>query len=231
MKKGHRIFNIYCNKTQAQAQEQAQDANTAPRDHVVIVLVGDLRNHHPLKALPPRHSLNHHQPPLLLLLGLAMDELRELVVQTGAVAQPEAAANAEPPRLELTVEEIIEEHVGSLGFAQLLHVFFVSIAWVFDAQSTLVTIFSDAQPAWRCKASSSSLPACSATSSAGMCGLDREAWEWVAGSKSSIIAEWDLVCGKRFQAGIPASLFFLGSLLGKIVDFPVKKKKKKILVL
>ncbi|XP_042404204.1 organic cation/carnitine transporter 1-like [Zingiber officinale] len=143
-----------------------------------------------------------------------MDELQELVVQTGAVAQPEAAANAEPPRLELTVEEIIEDHVGSLGFAQLLHVFFVSIAWVFDAQSTLVTIFSDAQPAWRCKASSSSLPACSATTPAGMCGLDRGAWEWVAGSKSSIIAEWDLVCGKRFQAGIPASLFFLGSLLG-----------------
>lgn len=43
----------------------------------------------------------------------------------------------------------------------------------------------------------------------------RGAWEWVAGSKSSIIAEWNLVCHKRFQAEIPASFFFLCILFGK----------------
>ncbi|WOL05990.1 organic cation/carnitine transporter 1 [Canna indica] len=139
-----------------------------------------------------------------------MDELQELAVQPGVEQLQEA--NAAAPRLELTVEEVIEEHVGSLGFGQVVHVFLVSLAWMFDAQSTLVTIFSDAEPSWRCTGSSSS--SCSSSSSAGMCGLDRGAWEWVGGRKSSIIAEWDLICDKKFIAGIPASLFFIGSLLG-----------------
>ncbi|RRT68270.1 hypothetical protein B296_00007462 [Ensete ventricosum] len=141
--------------------------------------------------------------------SLSMDELQELVVQSGE-REPEARS---APRLELTVEEAIEEHVGSLGFAQLVHIFLVSLARMFDAQNTLITIFGDAQPAWRCTPSSSS--SCSSSSSSdGMCGLDRGAWEWVGGNKSSIIAEWGLVCDRRFIVGIPASFFFLGSLFG-----------------
>lgn len=140
-----------------------------------------------------------------------MDEFQELVVQSGE-REPEACSAS---RLELTVEEAIEQHVGSLGFAQLVHVFLVSLAWMFDAQNTLITIFSDAQPAWRCTPSSSSSSSCSSSSSSdGMCGLDRGAWEWVGGNKTSIIAEWGLVCDRRFRAGIPASFFFLGSLFG-----------------
>ncbi|KAJ0968894.1 hypothetical protein J5N97_021771 [Dioscorea zingiberensis] len=53
--------------------------------------------------------------------------------------------------VDLTVNEIIEQHVGSFGLSQFLQVFLVSLAWMFDAQSTLVTIFTDAQPAWKCK--------------------------------------------------------------------------------
>ncbi|XP_009409152.2 organic cation/carnitine transporter 1 [Musa acuminata AAA Group] len=142
-----------------------------------------------------------------------MDEFQELVVQSGE-REPEARS---APRLELTVEEAIEEHVGSLGFAQLVHVFLVSLAWMFDAQNTLITIFSDAQPAWRCTPPSSSSSCSSSSSSDGMCGLDRCAWEWVGGNKTSIIAEWGLVCDRRFRAGIPASFFFLGSLFGSAV--------------
>ncbi|KAF2321097.1 hypothetical protein GH714_033848 [Hevea brasiliensis] len=54
-------------------------------------------------------------------------------------------------KLELTVDEVVEGYVGSLGISQLLHVFLVSLAWIFDSQNTLATIFSDAQPpSWRC---------------------------------------------------------------------------------
>ncbi|KAJ4834558.1 hypothetical protein Tsubulata_823720 [Turnera subulata] len=126
-------------------------------------------------------------------------------------------------KLELTVDQVLEEYVGSLGWSQLLQVFLVSLAWIFDAQSALVTIFSDAQPAaWRCKSTSNIATAlCSnntmISSSKGhttVCGLVPGTWEWVGGHRSSIIAEWGLVCDRRFLAAVPASLFFIGSLLG-----------------
>jgi len=56
-------------------------------------------------------------------------------------------------KVEVSLEDIIDEYVGGFGYAQLihvflvsLHVFLVSLAWFFDAQHTLVTIFADKQP-------------------------------------------------------------------------------------
>ncbi|KAL2334333.1 hypothetical protein Fmac_015546 [Flemingia macrophylla] len=114
-------------------------------------------------------------------------------------------------KLELSVDEVVEGYVGSLGFSQVVHVLLVSLAWIFDAQSTLVTIFSDAQPpAWRCKTG-----LCQSNNSTGsVCGLVPGTWEWVGGHTSSIIAEWNLICDRRFLAAVPASVYFLGSLLG-----------------
>ncbi|XP_008813162.2 organic cation/carnitine transporter 1 [Phoenix dactylifera] len=153
-----------------------------------------------------------------------MDELEELVVRSGDLGD----VNGEQV-LELTVDEIIEQHVGSFGYSQLLHVFLVSLAWIFDSQNTLITIFSDAQPPWRCKGS-----LCSSTSSVSMCELDQGAWEWVGGDKSSTIAEWGLICDKKFRAGIPASLFFIGSLFGsaahgRLADSYLGRKKTVLL--
>ncbi|XP_039138681.1 organic cation/carnitine transporter 1 [Dioscorea cayenensis subsp. rotundata] len=116
--------------------------------------------------------------------------------------------------LELTVNEIIEQHVGSFGLSQLLQVFLVSLAWVFDAHNTLVTVFTDSQPAWKCKVAASS----SCSLSAGMCGLAPGTWDWVGGHKSSTIAEWGLICGHKFRAGVPASMYFIGSLFGSITQ-------------
>lgn len=117
-------------------------------------------------------------------------------------------------KLELKVDQVIEEYVGSLGFSQVLHVFLVSIAWIFDAQNTLVTIFTDAKPpAW----SSSNAGAGGQVSS--VCGLPAGSWTWVGGKHSSIISEWDLVCQRKFLAAAPASLFFFGSVLGITITF------------
>ncbi|EEF43656.1 hypothetical protein RCOM_0812510 [Ricinus communis] len=41
------------------------------------------------------------------------------------------------------LDEVVENYIGSLGFSQLIHVFLISLAWIFDSQNTLVTIFSD----------------------------------------------------------------------------------------
>ncbi|KAF5734620.1 hypothetical protein HS088_TW15G00112 [Tripterygium wilfordii] len=127
-------------------------------------------------------------------------------------------------QLELTVDEVMEGHVGSFGFSQLLHVFLVSLAWMFDSQNTLITIFSDAQPpAWRCKNighgvnNSSNASFCVSGERKGrgsVCGFEPGTWEWVGGNTSSTIAEWGLICDRKFLAALPSSLFFVGSLLG-----------------
>ncbi|KAF5175115.1 Solute carrier family 22 member [Thalictrum thalictroides] len=133
--------------------------------------------------------------------------------------------------LVLSVDEVIEEYVGSFGFSQLLHVFFVSLAWIFDSQNTLVTIFTDAQPSWTCKTGGTW---CNPRSSKSMCKLKPGSWEWSNGSGSSTIAEWGLVCDQRFLAGLPASLFFIGSLFGSVVYGHVADKylgrKKAVLI-
>ncbi|OAY39235.1 organic cation/carnitine transporter 1 [Manihot esculenta] len=132
-------------------------------------------------------------------------------------------------KLELTVDEVVEGYVGSLGISQILHVLLVSLAWIFDSQNALVTIFSDAQPpSWRCisppfhsgNSTAEMAPVCSSVVGDGkggggsVCGLPPGTWEWVGGNRSSTVAEWGLICNRRFLAGVPASLFFLGSLLG-----------------
>lgn len=126
-------------------------------------------------------------------------------------------------KLELTVDEVIEGYVGTFGFAQLIHVFLVSLAWIFDSQNTLVTIFTDAQPSWKCKpqiGTTNYINWCNNTIDhdphhhESICGLVSGSWEWIGGKQTSIISEWGLVCDYKFRAGIPASLFFLGSLFG-----------------
>ncbi|KAJ0968979.1 hypothetical protein J5N97_021856 [Dioscorea zingiberensis] len=116
-------------------------------------------------------------------------------------------------KVELTVNEIIEQHVGSFGLSQFLQVFLVSLAWVFDAQNTLVTIFTDAQPAWKCK-----VPSSLCSSSASLCGLEPGTWEWNGGHKTSTVAEWNLICNHKFRAGVPSSMFFIGSLFGSVTQ-------------
>lgn len=141
-------------------------------------------------------------------------------------------------KLELTVDEVIEEYVGSFGFSQLLHVILVSLAWIFDAHSTLVTIFTDAQPAeWRCISSSSSSSCATSgnvAAAASVCGLKTGSWEWVGRNTSSTIAEWGLICDRKFLAAIPASLYFLGSLIGKLdkyinYSFPISAASLSVL--
>ncbi|XP_047939957.1 organic cation/carnitine transporter 1 isoform X1 [Salvia hispanica] len=116
-------------------------------------------------------------------------------------------------KLQLTVDEVVEEYVGSFGFSQLVQVILVSLARIFDSHCTLVTIFTDAQPqSWRCIGRE-----CGGTTAASVCGLKPGTWEWSGGSTSSTIAEWGLVCDRKFLAALPTSVYFLGSLIGSAV--------------
>ncbi|CAN6938377.1 unnamed protein product, partial [Brassica oleracea] len=108
----------------------------------------------------------------------------------------------------LTVDEVIEQHIGALGFAQIMHALLVSIAWTFDAQTTLVSIFSDAQPAARLLATGAIVEG------SLMCGMSTSEWEWVGGKSDTIVSEWDLICQHKFLVALPSTLFFIGSLFG-----------------
>ncbi|KAF8090434.1 hypothetical protein N665_0476s0013 [Sinapis alba] len=108
----------------------------------------------------------------------------------------------------LTVDEVIEQHIGALGVAQIVHALLVSIAWTFDAQSTLISIFSDAKPASRL------LTTGAIVEGSMLCGLSTREWEWVGGKSDTIVSEWNLICQHKFLVALPSTLFFIGSLFG-----------------
>ncbi|CAN8235102.1 unnamed protein product [Cochlearia groenlandica] len=108
----------------------------------------------------------------------------------------------------LTVDEVIEQHIGSLGFGQIMHALIVSIAWTFDAQTTLVSIFSDALPAARLVATGAIVEG------SLLCGMSRGEWEWVGGNTDTVVSEWNLICQHKFLVALPSTLFFIGSLFG-----------------
>ncbi|KAL2939755.1 Organic cation/carnitine transporter 1 [Bienertia sinuspersici] len=168
--------------------------------------------------------------------GVSGDEIPKVTEQTSTTELPKTTEDTTKTEELLTVDEVIGKYVGSFGRSQIIQAILVSMAWMFDAQSTLVTIFSDAKPEkWRCTANGVGM--CGGKMSgegSSVCGLERGSWEWVDGHKSSIIAEWGLLCQHKFLAALPASCFFLGSIIGaaiygRLADSLLGRKKTLIL--
>ncbi|KAJ0048643.1 hypothetical protein Pint_16766 [Pistacia integerrima] len=59
------------------------------------------------------------------------------------------------------------------------------------------------------------------SSAASVCGLAPGTWEWIGGKTSSTIAEWSLICDRKFLPAIPASLFFLRLSFGICFFWPL----------
>ncbi|CAM6120582.1 unnamed protein product [Calypogeia fissa] len=123
----------------------------------------------------------------------------------------------------MSMDDILETHVGEFGRAQFWHFVLVSWAWTVEAFHTMVMIFGDRVPEWQCLPPNSGVQAggsndsfafmtCSASSA--LCDLDRGAWEWVGGKSQSTVSEWGLICGEEYKAGLAGSLFFSGVLFG-----------------
>ncbi|XP_059070524.1 organic cation/carnitine transporter 3-like [Cryptomeria japonica] len=67
-----------------------------------------------------------------------------------------------------------------------------------------------------------------------VCKMDTSRWEWERGKATSIISEWDLICGNSFKAAIPRLLFFVGALAGYIILGPLADTwlgRKRMLIL
>ncbi|CAM6087436.1 unnamed protein product [Calypogeia fissa] len=137
-------------------------------------------------------------------------------------------AESDDGKIYMSVDDMLVKHVGEFGFAQLLHFVLVSLAWTVDALHTMVMIFGDRVPEWKCKPQlrpqlgSGGLngtvtrmvlePVCTAASS--LCDLDPGTWEWVGKDTASTVSEWGLICAEEYKAGLAASLFFIGVLCG-----------------
>ncbi|KAG9439436.1 hypothetical protein H6P81_019601 [Aristolochia fimbriata] len=113
----------------------------------------------------------------------------------------------------LSLEELIEQSVGSFSGRHLFQTVLISLAWAFDAQQTFITIFTDRQPSWHCIDTHDSLCSSSITT----CSLPRSSWAWNEPKQSSVVSEWDLQCAAPILAGLPSSSFHAGSLLGGLL--------------
>ncbi|KAL2466863.1 Organic cation/carnitine transporter 4 [Abeliophyllum distichum] len=112
---------------------------------------------------------------------------------------------------KLCVDEMLKKYCGEFGFWQLRHFMLTSLAWALEGLHTMVMIFADREPAWRCSGSSG--VACS-TEAKSVCHLEPGSWEWIGGSKSSTVAEFGLICGEKYKVGLVQALFFGGCMIG-----------------
>ncbi|KAM7269521.1 hypothetical protein ACFE04_025018 [Oxalis oulophora] len=117
-----------------------------------------------------------------------------------------------PPPSTQSLDDIIHRYVGDFNWKLFLQAVIVSIAWVFDAQQTFISVFTDADPTWHC----TSPHGCDSTIS-NMCDLAKDSWAWDLSKHTSIISEWDLQCANSLISGLPASAFFMGCLIGGIL--------------
>ncbi|GLJ32100.1 hypothetical protein SUGI_0646430 [Cryptomeria japonica] len=129
-------------------------------------------------------------------------------------------------KTRFTIDRLLEKWVGEFGRWQLKHFLLVSFAWTLEAMQTMVMIFADHEPDWRCKSNNPlhgskiftesgewlGFDPCSPASS--ICSMDRSLWEWTRGSSVSTVSEWGLFCAQKYKVGLAQSAFFIGCLIG-----------------
>lgn len=114
--------------------------------------------------------------------------------------------------------DLIERCIGDFSSAQLLQAVLVSIAWVFDAQQTFISVFTDVEPTWHCSTDHDDHfheSSCNAVSN--ICQLPKNSWSWDFPAHTSIISEWGLECASSLIKGLPTSSFFMGCLAGGLI--------------
>lgn len=110
---------------------------------------------------------------------------------------------------KLTIDDMLQKHCGEFGWWQMRHFVLTSLAWALEAFHTMVMIFADCEPDFRCLG-----PGCDATAK-NVCGFEPGSWEWVGGLERSTVAQWGLVCGNKFKVGLVQAVFFGGCMIGE----------------
>ncbi|CAN4095069.1 unnamed protein product [Withania somnifera] len=112
-------------------------------------------------------------------------------------------------RCIISLDDAIELCIGDFGWSQFVQAILVSLAWVFDAQQSFISVFTDAHPTWHCTNNSS------CQISKNICELPKDtSWGWDLPTCTSIVSDWSLECRSSVITGLPASSFFMGCLVG-----------------
>lgn len=130
---------------------------------------------------------------------------------TTTLLPPEPEKSSEQERLG--IDEVLSQYAGDFGPWQIRHFALVTLAWVVCTSHTMVIIFANREPAWRC--TGETRLACHSGPLESVCELEPGTWEWVAGPAASTVAQWGLVCGERFKVGLAQSAFFAGCMIGE----------------
>lgn len=115
----------------------------------------------------------------------------------------------QPEMERLTMDDMLEKYCGEFGAWQWKNFVLANLSWTLEALHTMVIIFADHQPRWRCVDGTD----CD-TAARSICGLKPGSWEWVEGRRTSTVAEWSLICGDKYKVGLAQSMFFLGCMIG-----------------
>ncbi|XP_015059965.1 organic cation/carnitine transporter 3-like [Solanum pennellii] len=112
----------------------------------------------------------------------------------------------------ISLDNTIEECIGDFGWSQFVQAILVSLAWVFDAQQSFISVFTDALPTWHCTNNSSSCQV-----DKNICDVPKDTWQFDLPTYTSIVSDWSLECSSLVITGLPASSFFIGCLVGGFV--------------
>lgn len=123
----------------------------------------------------------------------------------------DSGPGSEPQKV--CIDDMLQNYCGEFGYWQLKHFVLTSLAWALEAFHTMVMIFADREPGWRCVGELG----CDEKES-HVCGLEPGSWEWEGGPGSSTVAQWGLVCGQKNKVGLVQALFFGGCMIGE--SFP-----------
>ncbi|GFP90232.1 organic cation/carnitine transporter 4 [Phtheirospermum japonicum] len=122
---------------------------------------------------------------------------------------PEATVSYKPEPVErLCIDDMLTKYCGEFGRWQLKHFILTSMAWALEAFHTMVVIFADQEPAWRCSGAGCS------TGVKSVCQLEPGSWEWIGGPGRSTVAEFGLICSEKYKVGLVQALFFAGCMIG-----------------
>ncbi|KAG4213696.1 hypothetical protein ERO13_A01G072400v2 [Gossypium hirsutum] len=119
----------------------------------------------------------------------------------------DSGPGSEPQKV--CIDDMLQNYCGEFGYWQLKHFVLTSLAWALEAFHTMVMIFADREPGWRCVGELG----CDEKES-HVCGLEPGSWEWEGGPGSSTVAQWGLVCGQKNKVGLVQALFFGGCMIG-----------------
>ncbi|XP_027355220.1 organic cation/carnitine transporter 4-like [Abrus precatorius] len=125
-------------------------------------------------------------------------------------AAEKPGGESEPEKL--CIDVMLQNYCGEFGRWQFKHFVLTCLAWALEAFHTMVMIFADREPEWRCLDGAAGLGCEPGATS--VCRFEPGSWEWVGGSGSSTVAEWGLVCGDKFKVGLVQAVFFGGCMIG-----------------